>query len=331
MLRFEHTGYLFLLLLIPLLVLLYRNERLWKQETIKKIGEERLVKQLIGNFSARRHATRFMIVLGALGSLIIGAANLQSGTGMESIHRRGIDVVIALDVSRSMLAKDVQPSRLDRSKMLITRLLTRLESDRVALVIFAGKAYLQMPLTTDLNAADLFVNSADPEMVPVQGTVIAHALQVANGAFSIEDKKYKAIILITDGEDHDKEAVKTAKELSENGVVINTVGVGSPVGATVWNPATGETMRDAHNEIVISKLNEQLLNEIAQEANGVYQSLSDIDIVTDNIKKQLDGMDQKLIRDNRLVNYRSFFQWFLLLAFTGLTVELFISEKKRPL
>ena len=272
-----------------------------------------------------------MIVLGALVSLIIGTANLQSATRMESIHRRGIDVVIALDVSRSMLARDVQPSRLDRSKMLITRLMTELESDRIALVIFAGKAYLQMPLTTDLNAADLFVNSANPEMAPVQGTVIAHALQVADGAFSTEDKKYKAVVLITDGEDHGKEAVKTARELSENGVVINTVGVGSPAGATVWDPATGESMRDAHNEIVISKLNEPLLNEIAREADGVYQPLSDIDIVAKNIKKHLDGMDQKLIRDSRLMNYRSFFQWFLFLTFTGLTFELFISEKKRPL
>ncbi len=329
MIRFEHTEHLLLLLLIPVLILLFRAVLRWKKNTVKKIGDEALVMQLIRGFSPKKYRARFVIVLLSFGCLIIAAANLQSATRAEKINRQGIDVMIALDVSRSMLAADIKPSRLERAKQFISKLMNRLENDRVGLVIFAGRAYMQMPLTSDHTAAGLYVSNAGPDAVPTQGTVIADALRTANSGFNTKDKKYKAVVLITDGEDHDEQALKTAKQLAGNGVVIHTVGVGSTQGSPILNPITGESRRDLHGNIVISRLNEQELTDIAHAANGIYQQLNDIETVADKIKAQFAGMEQKTIQDNRLLNYRSFFQWFLVLAFAGLAGELFISEKKK--
>lgn len=317
-----------MLLLIPVLVLLFRSVLRWKKATIKKIGDERLVKQLIYGFSPRRYLVRFIIVLLSFSCIIIAAANLQSATRAEEITRRGIDVMIALDVSRSMLAEDIKPSRLEKSKQFISKLMNKLENDRVGLVIFAGRAYMQMPLSSDHTAAGLYVSNAGPDAVPTQGTVIGDALKVCNGGFNAKDKKYKAVVLITDGEDHDEEAVKMAKQLAQNGVVIHTVGVGTTQGSPILNPITAESKRDLHGNIIISRLNEQELIDIATEGSGIYQQLNDIETVVDKITEQFAGMEQKTIRDNRLLNYRSFFQWFLVLAFAGLAGELFISEKK---
>lgn len=327
--RFEHTEHLLLLLLIPVLILLFRAVLRWKKATIKKIGDEALVKLLIRGFSPKRYVARFAIVLLSFGFLIIAAANLQSATQAEKINRQGIDVMIALDVSRSMLATDIKPSRLERSKQFISKLMNKLGNDRVGLVLFAGRAYMQMPLTSDHTAAGLYVSNAGPDAVPTQGTVIADALKVCNSGFNAKDKKYKAVVLITDGEDHDEQALKIAKQLAENGVVIHTIGVGSTQGAPILNLITGESRRDMHGNMVISRLNEQELTDIANAANGIYQQLNDIETVVDKITAEFAGMEQKAIQDNRLLSYRSFFQWFLVLAFAGLVGELFISEKKK--
>ena len=329
MIRFEHTEHFLLLLLIPVLILLFKAVLRWKKNTIKKIGDERLVSQLIHGFSPRRYLTRFVVVLLSFSCLIIAAANLQSATQIEKINRQGIDIMIALDVSRSMLAEDIKPSRLDKAKQFISKLMNKLENDRVGLVIFAGRAYMQMPLTSDHIAAGLYVSNAAPGAVPTQGTVIGDALKVCNSGFNAKDKKYKAVVLITDGEDHDEQAVKIAKQLAQNGVVIHTVGVGTTQGSPILNPITAESKRDLHGNIVISRLNEQELIDISHEANGTYQQLNDIETVVDKLTAQFAGMEQKTIQDNRLLNYRSFFQWFLVLAFAGLAGELFISEKKK--
>ena len=331
MIRFEHTEHLLLLLLIPVLILLFKAVLRWKKTTIKKIGDERLIRQLIHGFSPRRYLTRFVVVLLSFGCLIIAAANRQSATLAEKINRQGLDIMIALDVSRSMLAEDIKPSRLEKSKQFISKLMNKLENDRIGLVIFAGRAYMQMPLTSDHTAAGLYVSNAGPDAVPTQGTVISNALKVCNSGFNAKDKKYKAVVLITDGEDHDEEAVKMAKQLAQNGVLINTIGVGTTQGSPILNPITAESKRDLHGNIIISRLNEQELIDIAHEGSGTYQQLNDIETAVDKITEQFAGMEQKTIQDNRLLNYRSFFQWFLVLAFAGLACELFISEKKKTL
>lgn len=328
MFRFEHIEHLLLLLLIPVLVLLFRTVLRWKKNTVKKIGDEALVKELISNFSPKNYLFRFIVMLVSFGCLVIAAANLQSATQVEQVKRRGIDVIIAIDVSRSMLAVDIKPSRLERAKQFVNKLMDRLQNDRVGLVLFAGRAYMQMPLTSDHTAAGLYVSNAGPDAVPAQGTAIGEALKICNGGFNKEDKKYKAVVLITDGEDHHDDAVAVARELSGNGVLINTIGVGTTQGSPILNAITGERKRDLHGNVVISKLNEQELIDIAHEANGIYQQLNDIETVVDKVVDQFAGMELKTINDNRMRQYRSFFQWFLILAFAGLAGELFISEKK---
>ncbi|MFT3702197.1 MAG: VWA domain-containing protein [Agriterribacter sp.] len=329
MFRFEHTEHLLLLLLVPIIVLLFTAVLRWKKKTSKKIGDEKLVYQLTKNFLPKRFLIRFCIVIGSFMLLVIGVANLQSATQVENSTRQGIDIMIALDVSKSMLAQDVKPSRLDRAKQLANKLMDQLQNDRIGLVIFAGRAYLQMPLTADHVAAKIYINNASPDAVPTQGTVIGDALRLCNSSFSTKDKKYKAILLITDGEDHDENAMKTTKQLSENGVVVNTIGVGTTEGSPILNPITAESKRDLQGNVIISKLNEQELMNIAHEANGVYQQLNDIDGIVEKLTEQIASMEQKTIKDNSLLNYRSFFQWFLILALIGLTGELFISDRKK--
>lgn len=329
MFRFQHIEYLLLLLLIPVIVLLFVWLRQWKNKTAFKIGDPHLVKALTANFSRKKLQLKILVILVAFAGLVIAAANPQSASEVENINRKGIDVMIALDVSRSMLSEDVKPSRLDRSKQLLNKLLDRLSGDRVGIVVFAGRAYMQMPLTADYAAAKLYIANAGPNAVQVQGTVISDALQLSNNGFNAKEKKYKTILLITDGEDHDKEALSTAKKLAENGVVINTVGVGTTSGSTITNSASGESKRDMQGNVVISRLNEKGLIDIAHATNGSYQQLNDVESVVSKLTEQFGSMEQKTIQDHSSMNFRSFFQWFLVLALMGFTAELFISERRK--
>jgi Ca-activated chloride channel family protein len=311
------------------LVLLFFAVLRWKKNTRKKIGDEKLVAQLTKNFLAKRYYVKFIILITGFTVLIIAVANLQSATQIEKINRQGIDVVIALDVSKSMLSQDVKPSRLEKAKQLANRLIEQLSNDRIGLVIFAGRAYMQMPLTADHTAARLYINNATPDVVPTQGTVIAEALRIANTGFNKKDKKYKTILLITDGEDHDEKAEDVSKELADNGVMINTIGVGTTEGSIIMNYANGQPKRDMQGNVIISKLNEQALMNIAHNANGIYEQLNDIETAANKIQSQIALMEQKTISDSSALYYRSFFQYFLAFALIALIGELFISEKRK--
>jgi Ca-activated chloride channel family protein len=260
--------------------------------------------------------------------LILAFANLRSATGEEKITRNGIDVMIALDVSKSMLAQDIKPSRLDRAKQLLSRLLDKLSNDRVGIVVFAGRAYLQMPLTGDHAAAKMYLNAASTESVPTQGTVIGDALKTCNSSFNSEEKKYKAVILISDGEDHDEQAVKTAAQMAQEGVVIYTVGIGSPQGASLTDETTNQLKTDKEGNTVISKLDEAELSAIAEKGNGKYLLFQNTDDIVEKIISELATLDQRNVTDDSLVNYQSYFRYFLAFAFLLLLIEIFISEKK---
>ena len=236
--------------------------------------------------------------------------------------------MIALDVSKSMLAEDIKPNRLERAKQLIAKLIDKLSDDRIGIVVFAGRAYLQMPLTTDHSAAKMYLSSATTDVVPTQGTVIGDALKMCAAAFNTPEKKYKAIILISDGEDHDEAAIKTTQALAGDGVSINTIGIGSPEGTTIIDPATNETKTDAAGVPVITKLNEEELKNIAANGNGIYQLFTNTDEVANKIDSQLKAMGQRAISENSLVNYRNFFPWFLGIVLVLLLVEFFTPEVK---
>jgi Ca-activated chloride channel family protein len=270
-----------------------------------------------------------VLVVLSVAVIVLGAANLQKPGEMEKINRKGVDVMIALDVSKSMLAEDIQPNRLERAKQLVNRLMDKMENDRIGLVLFAGRAYIQMPLTTDHGAARMYLQNANPDAVPSQGTVIGEALRVSNTAFNSKERKFKAIILISDGEDHDPQAVQMTKALSQNGVMVNTVGVGSPEGIPLFNRAKNELLKDASGNSIITKLNEAELQQLAQQTNGIYVRLDDTADAVNRIKAQLDTIEQKAMGDEAFINYKSYFQWFLALAFLLLIIELITSEKKK--
>jgi Ca-activated chloride channel family protein len=330
MFRFEHPIYLFAFVFLPVMILMYLALVKWKKQTVSRIGDPKLVAQLIKGYSPQKFQLKFILVMVAFALIAMGAANLQYPKQVEQVTRQGIDVMIALDVSKSMLARDVQPDRLQRSRMLVTKLIDKLQNDRVGLVLFAGRAYLQMPLTADHSAAKMYVTTASTQSVPTQGTVIAEALTICQNAFDEKQKKYKAVVLITDGEDHDENALDVTEKMAEEGIVIHTVGVGSTSGAEIIDPDTKEVKRAEDGTPVLSRLNEKELIDIAQKGNGSYQVLVETEAAVNKILDQINSMEKRAIRDNSLIQYRSFFQWFLGLALVLLIAELFIPETKKP-
>jgi Ca-activated chloride channel homolog len=327
--QFQHPENFIGFLLIPLLILLFYRLIGWKKKLVKKIGDPSLVSQLVKSFSPRNFTTKFILVCIAVLLLVVGLANLRAKGSAENISRQGVDVMIVLDVSKSMLAQDVKPSRLDKAKQLLYRLVDRLQNDRVGLILFAGRSYMQMPLTTDHSAAKLYISEAGPNAVPTQGTVFAEALAMANNSFNRNEHKYKAVVLISDGEDHDPDAAKIAKQMADDGVMVNTVGIGSAEGSIIIDPDTKEPKKDDKGNTVISKLNEQELSSISDLTNGIYIHLDNLEDATLTLSQRLDSIEKRALSDSEFINYKNYFPWFIGLAAVLLILELFIPERKR--
>lgn len=327
--QFQYKEFAWLFAGVAVLVLLFLTVLLWKKKITRRIGDEKLVKALISNYSSRLFTTKFIILSVAFMLGVIAVMNPRNPGESNAVNRKGIDIAIALDVSKSMLAADPAPNRLERAKQFISKLMNEMPNDRVALVLFAGKAYLQMPLTVDHGAARLFVASASPDVIPQQGTVISDALNMSAKVFNSEEKKFKAIILISDGEDHDEDAVATAKELATRGVMINTVGIGSPDGSVIIDPLTGQNKIDVTGNTIITKLNEKALKELAQITNGVYVRLQSSDEAVSLLKNQLSQIDRKAFSDESMMNFRTYYFLFGAAMFLLLLVEIFIPERKK--
>ncbi len=329
MLHFQYIGYLFAFAAIPIIILLYFMVIRWKKKAAKKIGDPALVKQLTINYSSKKFILKFILFSVAFALCVVAVAGLVIPDGTQKVNRKGIDIMFALDVSKSMLAQDIKPNRLERAKQVITKIINNSPDDRIGLVVFAGRAYLQMPMTIDHAAARMYLSSASPDDIPTQGTVISQALKMSGAAFNPKDKTYKAIILLSDGEDHDKDALKVVKQLTGDGIMINTIGIGSIQGAPITDPETNSYKIDENGIMVISKLNEQELSDIATKGNGIYQHYSSTDEVASNIKTKLSGIGETVISDKSFDSFRQFFQYFLAIAFMFLIIEFFISEKKK--
>jgi Ca-activated chloride channel family protein len=327
--RIEHTEYLVGLAGLPILLALLWLLLQWKKKTAARMGDPALISLLIDSFSSVRFLVKATLVLLAFIIIVLGAANLQKPGSMENVQRKGVDVMLVLDVSKSMLARDIKPSRLEKAKQFLLRLTDQLENDRIGLILFAGRAYLQMPLTSDHGAARMYIEDASPDAVPTQGTVFGEALSMAKMAFNPKERKYKSIVLVSDGEDHDPEAAKVAKELADNGVMINTVGIGSPDGSPIEDPTTGELKKDAEGHTVISKLNEAELQGLANATNGQYIRLDNVDDALITMTQQLDNAEKKAMTDSEFIDYKNYFQWFLAAAFVLLLTEFFLSERRR--
>lgn len=292
------------------------------------MGDPALVAALSKDYAPDRFRIKIILVLLALSAGIIAAMNPRVPGKGDAVSRKGMDLVFALDVSKSMLATDLAPSRLERARQFIIKMMQNMPDDRVALVIFAGKSYLQMPLTADLAAASLYVSSAGPDLVPQQGTLISEALNMSASVFNPQEKRYKAVVLISDGEDHEENAISTARDLSRKAVMINTVGIGSPEGSTIPEPATGLPKTDENGNTVISKLNEQELQTIAAETQGVYIRLQGTDDAVKLLQAQLAKIDRKSYTDESLIDFRNFYPWLAAAMLILLLFEFFIPETR---
>lgn len=331
MLRFQHIQYLFALGIIPVLLLVFIWMFYWRKRKITQLGSERIIgEQFIGNI-AGRSVLKFILASLAFAALVIGWANLQMGAKTEKVQRKGVDVVVALDVSKSMLAQDIKPDRLTRAKQLVLRMMEKMKNDRVALVVFAGRAYLQVPLTIDYGAMKMMLQNVKPSLVPTQGTIISEAIELAQQSFSQKEKKYKSLVIISDGEDHDENAKSKAKEAAESGIIIHTVGIGSPQGTTLYDPTTKSVKLDDDGNPIISKLNEEELKSIASAGRGSYSLLQNTDDVADNLIDELNGMEQKNLGAVVFTDYASYFQYFLLAGLLFIVVEWLLPSAKMKL
>jgi Ca-activated chloride channel family protein len=329
--QFQYTELLWLFIALAVFVFLFFLLLRWKRKTVRKIGDKKLVKQLIKNFSSRLFLLKFILFSLAFALGVVAVANLRKPGTADNIARKGIDVVIALDVSRSMLATDLSPNRLERAKQMILRLMNQMPNDRIALVLFAGKAYMQMPLTVDHGAAAIFVSSASPDAIPTQGTVFSDALEMSARAFNTKEGRFKSVVLISDGEDHDEETLKTTDEMAQQGIMICTVGIGSPEGAQIPDSASHDFKRDAMGNIVVSKLNEDILKQIAQKTSGVYVHFESGEQTVNALMAQLSQVERKTFTDVSLLNYKTYYMWFTMAMFLILVLEFILPERKRKL
>ncbi|MBC7720397.1 MAG: VWA domain-containing protein [Pedobacter sp.] len=332
MLQFQNIEFLYGLAMIIPLVGLFFYVLKWKQKKKRLLGDERLVNQLTKNYSHKKYKLKIIGIIIAISLLIISAANLRKPLAVKGSGSKGIDVMIMLDVSKSMLSQDEKPSRLDKAKQLIYQLTNQLQGNRIGFIVFAGQAYLQMPLTADAVATKMFVSNASPDAINVQGTVISDALNLCKASLDVKEKKYKAAILITDGEDHDEKALDAAKALADNGVVLHTIGVGSVEGTPIREAGTNDYKRDISGQTIITKLNQDLLQQLSKETGGTYHHLTNTSEVSNQLVNTLNAMETKAIGNaGGHQDYQSFYIIFLLLALVLLLTESFISEKKLQL
>ncbi|TZF81851.1 VWA domain-containing protein [Pedobacter sp. BS3] len=331
MLRFEHITLLWALAAIPVFILLFIVYNRWRKRAIAALGDAHVVKQMIPEVSFSRPRVKFIFFLLAYAMLVIGMANPQIGSKMEEVKRKGADLMLLLDVSNSMLAEDLAPNRLENAKRAISQLIDNLHDDRIGIIVFAGQAYVQLPITTDYSAAKLFLNTINTNMVPTQGTAIGAAIDLGMRSFDFKNGTGKAIIILTDGENHEDDAVAAAKNAREKDVSVHVIGVGSPDGAPIPLYRNGQRAgfhTDNSGQTVVSKLNEDMAKEIAAAGGGAYvratNASSGLNIVMDQIGKiQRKTYDSKSFKD-----YEDRFQIFLALALLFLVVEFFISNRK---
>lgn len=333
MFRFEHPEYLNLLWLLPLLVVVYWLYLRWKRKAARRLGDPKVIALLMPHKSGWRGHFKFFLHLLTLASILIAIANPQTGSQLEKVKRKGIDIVIALDVSNSMLAQDIKPNRLDRAKQSISRLIDDLENDRIGMVVFAGNAYTQLPITTDYSAAKLMLSSVNTDMVPVQGTAIGKAVEMASSAFDIE-KSGKAIIIITDGETHDEQALEKVEEAAENGIRVFTIGLGLAEGAPIpiyQNGTVTGFKKDRDGSTVITRLDETMLQQIANAGKGIYVRASNSQTGLNQIFDEINRLEQNSYDTQSFSDYEDRFQYFIGFALLILFINYIINERKSRL
>ena len=328
--RFANPDFLYLLLTLPVMVLLFIINEIRKKRAIKRIGDENLVARLLPELSGIRPSVKFIIQLAGVAAAIVVLSRPQFGSKLEEIKKEGVEVIIALDVSNSMLAEDIQPDRLTRAKQALTRLIDNLDNDKIGLIVFAGDAYTQIPVTTDYISAKMFLTAIGPEMVPKQGTAIGSALDLGMRSFTPGEGRSKAMIIITDGENHEDDPVAMAEEASKAGIVIHTIGIGSAEGVPVPVTVGGKRdyLKDAEGNTVITKLDEEILKKIAVTAGGNYVRASNTNIGLDEVFGEIRKMKKQEMESKMFTEYNDQFQIFAGIALFLLILDFIIMDRK---
>ncbi len=331
MYRLEEPTYFYLLLLIPAFVLVYSFYLAWRKRVQKYFGDKELLEKLSPEKSQNKPLLKFFIYLSVIALISLALVNPQIGSRMEKIQREGLDLVFAIDVSKSMLSEDVQPNRLKRAKLMISRTIDDLVSDRIGIITYAGRAYPQLPITTDYSAAKLFLKNVNTDLIPSQGTAIGEAIELATRYFDDKDQKNRLLVILSDGEDHE-EGIDAAisKAVNEN-IRIITVGLGTERGGPIpikrGNVITGYK-KDQNGEVVITRLNADLLKEIAEDGNGKYISGNSSRNAVEFLFDEMDTMEKTQFEASLFADYEDQFQWLLAPALLLLILDVFILERK---
>lgn len=331
MLKLEHEIYLYILLAVPILVLFYLLYRARRKKLLTKFGTRTALLRLAPNVSTLKNSLKFVLLLVAFSLMVLGLANPLIGTKMKEVKREGIEVVIAVDVSNSMLAEDIRPNRLERAKSAIKRLIDDLKQDKISIVLFAGDSFLQLPLTTDYSAAKLMVSTMSTNLIEKQGTAIGSAIELGMKSFSEDEKVNKVMIIITDGENHEDDALSAAKEAEEKGIVIHTIGMGSIDGGPIPNIVNGQErgyITDNTGKTVVSKLNANMLKELATIGGGNFVRASGGDFNLADLIDDISKMEKTEFEAKVFTDFEDRFQYVFFFALFVLVLEMLITERK---
>lgn len=330
MFQFAHPKLLYLLAIIPVIIFFFWLSVRRKKALLKEFGNQSVVKELMPDYSSNRPVVKLIFLLLAVAFFILGLVGPEFGSKLEKKKHRGVEIIIALDVSNSMLAEDIQPSRLERAKQAISKLVDNLQSDRIGLIVFAGEAFTQLPITSDYISAKMFLSNISTNSVPVQGTAIGAAINLAARSFTPDYKGDKAVILITDGENHEDDALGAAKAAAEKGITVYTIGMGLPEGAPIPVSGGGQKnyLKDGQGNVVISKLDEGMLSQIASAGNGLYIRANNTQMGLNTVFDKIKKMSKAEFESKIYAEYESQFQWPIGIALLLLIFEMFILERK---
>jgi Ca-activated chloride channel homolog len=327
----DEKIYLYWLIIIPVLLMIFGYNQFWKKRKKKEFGDLHLVQKLTPEASVFKPWLKIIVFLLALASLIVGLVNPKIGSKMETVKREGIDIVFAVDISKSMLAEDIAPNRLEKSKQIVSQIINQLGSDRIGIVAYAGSAFPILPITTDYAAAKMFLQSMSPDMISAQGTSLNQAVTLAADFFEEGNATNKLIIMLSDGEDHEEGIEEAMNLIQEKKIKIITLGVGTEKGGPIpikRNGIVEKFLRDKNDEVVVTKLYPEVLQTIAKESNGGYLEGNNTKEVMDFVKNALDNIERTEFETTQMADYISQFQWFLGIAFVLLFADIFFLERK---
>ncbi|MFL0353276.1 VWA domain-containing protein [Xanthomarina sp. GH4-25] len=331
MYQLEEKIWFWVLAVIPVIMVLFLVLQLWKRHARNKFADKELLRKLSPNQSLFKSVLKLIVLSLAIASLAIALVNPKVGTKLETVKREGVDIVFAVDVSKSMLAEDIAPNRLEKSKQLVTQIINNLASDRVGIIAYAGKAFPQLPITTDYASAKMFLQNMNTDMLSSQGTAINEAIELAKTYYDDDEQTNRVLIILSDGEDHSEKAEKVAKEASDEGIRIFTIGVGNTKGGPIPIKKNGIVLnykKDNNGETVITRLDEETLKAIAKGANGAYINGSNTNEVVESIRDILNKMDKKEFEAKQFADFKDQFQWFLVFAIAFLFLDIFLLERK---